>query len=166
MKSNSRLFFVMLLVKANDWKWPKCSWEGGWGCEPWHFCPWNGRQQHADKDTLKTSREDNKVEKREGRAHLSKWVQITQVPLSRDCPGQKSPVMGRLCSQMSMYSALWRVLLTAATTIFRLQYIISLVCLWKQDLWRRITCFYFPESHSSRFPDFYCNSKCPSAACL
>ena len=72
----------MLLVKANDWKWPKCSWEGGWGCEPWHFCPWNGRQQQADKDALKTSHEDNNVEKREGRAHLSKWVQITWVPLS------------------------------------------------------------------------------------
>ena len=54
----------------------------GLGCEAWHFCPWNGRQRQADKDALKTSHEDNKAEKRDGRAHLSKWVQITWVPLS------------------------------------------------------------------------------------
>ena len=36
----------------------------GKGADPWHFCPWNGRQQQADKDALKTSHEDNKVEKR------------------------------------------------------------------------------------------------------
>ena len=103
--------------------------------------------------------------RKEGRTHISKWVQITWVPLSRDCPGQNSPVMGRLCSQMSVHSALRHVLLTAAAPVFRLQYILSLVCLWKQDLWRWITCFYSPESHSSRFPDFYWDSKCPSAAC-
>ena len=37
--------------------------------------------------------------RKEGRTHISKWVQITWVPLSQDCPGQNSPVMGRLSAK-------------------------------------------------------------------
>ena len=100
----------------------------GKGAEPWHFCPWNGRQQQADKDALKTSHEDSKVEKRGQDAYKQVGPDHMGTSLSR-LPRTELSSDGQTLSQMSMHSALQRVLLTAAAPVFRLQYILSLVCL-------------------------------------